>query len=56
MTLGKMYIWKNFANILASSDTVFDKFFFRAFGTVNPTCTGVIPCKFCVVGYPVPSA
>lgn len=32
MTLGKIYIWKNLANILTSSDSAFDKFFFRAFG------------------------
>ncbi|CDW87691.1 fu domain containing protein [Stylonychia lemnae] len=56
MTIGRLFIWKSFANILQSSDTVFDKYFFRQFGRPTPSCIGLIPCSFCTIQYPVPTS
>ncbi|CDW89486.1 UNKNOWN [Stylonychia lemnae] len=54
-TMGRLYIWKSFANV--NSDSQFDRYFFRQNGSPFPVCTGTLtPCLFCVVGIPLPTA
>ncbi|CDW91263.1 fu domain containing protein [Stylonychia lemnae] len=47
-TIGRLYIWKSFANV--DRDNQFDRFFFRSGNAVLPKCSGLIPCSFCVIG------
>eukprot|EP00347_Sterkiella_histriomuscorum_P010294 403376857 len=51
-TIGKLYIWQNFAN--TASDLQFDKYFFKQNGAIQPKCQGIEPCLSCAVSYPLP--
>ncbi|CDW89713.1 fu domain containing protein [Stylonychia lemnae] len=55
LTIARLYVWKSMSNVAASSDSVFDKYFFRQNGNPMPICIGTLPCSFCVVNYPTPT-
>jgi hypothetical protein len=44
-TMGKMYIWKNSANLALSGDNIFYSNHIKTF------CVGAIPCSFCALDY-----